>query len=250
MQNLLSSPNYRRAPITEAFIQLNVSTDVEEKALEKIQRRLKSVYPNAQPLQNVQISLNNTGSQFNVSQNPKGFRLSNNDQTDILFLNSRGVTAARLAPYPNWEHLRENAKIAWEEWRSATPGYPIDRLGVRFVNRIDVPVGEEPTFQMNEYVNFFPSSAPISAGPLLAYLLQISIPTVDPNWIATITTTSLGTTQVPKHHSLMLDIDVFCSQNIPMRDEQLWPMFDNARLIKNDIFERCVTDASRKLFQS
>ena len=246
----LTSPNYPRAPITEAVIQLRMAADVDMKALEKIQHRLKPAYPNSQPLQNVQISLDNTGSQINVVQNPQGFRLANDDQTDIVILSPRDITTARLPPYLGWEHLRAKTNTAWKEWKAATPRHPIERLGVRFINRIDIPIADDQLFNLQEYLNFYPNTAPITMAPMLGYLLQVTVPTFDPLSIATITTTTLGTAQIPKHHSLILDIDVSRTADIPIIDDKLWPLIDQARIIKNDIFERCITEASRKLFAS
>ncbi len=246
----LTSPHYPRAPITEAVIQLRMTADVEMKALAKIQHRLKSAYPNSQQLQNVAFSFDNTGRQINVVQNPQGFRLANDDQTDIVMLTPRDLTAARLPPYPGWEHLRANANTAWKIWKAATPRHPIERIGVRFINRIDIPVADAHLFDIQEYLNFYPSTSPITAAPMLGYLLQVTVPTFDPLSIATITTTTLGTNLIPKHHSLILDIDVSRTADIPIRDDRLWPLIDQARVIKNDIFERCITDASRKLFAS
>jgi uncharacterized protein (TIGR04255 family) len=46
----------------------------------------------------------------------------------------------------------------------------------------------------------------------------------------------------------MLDIDIFRTEQIPGNESELWRMIDDARPIKNRVFERCITDESRKLF--
>lgn len=248
MDQPIANPKYPRAPITEAVIQIRMAADVELRALEKIQHRLKAAYPNSQPLQNVQVSIDNTGSQINIAQNQQGFRLATDDQTDVVILSSRDVTVARLPPYAGWEHLRANANAAWQEWKAATPRHPIERLGVRFINRIDIPIPDAQVIATKDYLNFYPNSGPFTSAPMLSYLMQVTVPTIDPLWIATVTSTTLGATQIPKHHSLILDIDVSRTADIPLIDDKLWPLIDQARIIKNDIFERCITDASRKLF--
>ena len=242
--------NYPRAPIVEAVIQILVAAPTEPPVLERIAHKLKGIYPNSEPLQEFKIEIANTGGQIGVAQNPQGFRLANNDQTDILLINPRGITAARLAPYPNWQHLRDKANAAWQEWKDATPRHPIARLGVRYINRIDVPQDPAEPFKVQDYLNFYRQATPITGEPMLGYLLQIVVPTFVPSWTATVTTTPLGDSQVPNHASVLLDIDVMRTAEIPLNDAQLWPVIDQARAIKNDIFERCITDASRRLFQS
>lgn len=250
MPELRISQNYPRAPITEAVIQILVGADAEPRMLERIAHKLKADYPNSQPLQEYKVEIPNTGGQVNVAQSPQGFRLANNDQSDVVVLSPRGITAARLAPYPHWQHLRDKANTAWQEWKAATPGHPIARLGVRYINRIDIPLSSGMPLNVEDYLSFVPNVDAITDKPMLGYLMQVVIPTSDPLWIATITTTALGDTPVPAHASFILDIDVARSADIPLNDNLLWPIVDAARPIKNDIFERCIKDSARKLFMS
>jgi uncharacterized protein (TIGR04255 family) len=248
LPELRTSPYYPRAPITEAVIQILVAADVEPRALERIAHRLKADYPNSQPLREYKVEIPNTGGQVSVGQNPQGFRLANDDQTDIVILNSRGIAAARLPPYPQWNDLRDRANTAWQEWKAATPGHPIARIGVRYINRIDIPLTQGTPLNVEDYLSFVPSVAAITEQPMLGYLMQVVIPTFDTHWTATITTTALGDTQVPAHASFILDIDVARTTDIPLNDKLLWPIIDQAQLIKNDIFERCIKEPARKLF--
>jgi uncharacterized protein (TIGR04255 family) len=241
-------PPYQRPPITEAVIQIRMAADVELRLLDKIAKRLKKNYPNAQPMQGVQVTLDDTGRNVGVTQNAEGFRLASDDQTDILLVNKRGVTAARLPPYPGWDVLRNNAKAAWEVWKDVTPSHPIERLGVRYINRIDIPLDETPLVKVEQYLHFHPKIDAITQAPMLGFMLQVAIPTRNPKWTATITSTPLGPTQVPNHFSIILDIDVARIIDIPTRDETLWPIIEEARAEKDDLFERCITDDSRRLF--
>lgn len=245
-----TSPTYPRAPITEAVIQILVGADAEPRALDRIAHKLKAVYPNSQPLQEFKVAIPNTGGPVNVAQSPQGFRLANNDQTDVVMLSPRGITAARLAPYQDWKYLREKANTAWQEWKAATPSFSIARLGVRYINRIDIPINPGVPLNVEDYLSFVPRVDAITDKPMLGYLMQVVIPTYDPHWTATNTTTALGDTQVPAHASFILDIDVARTVDIPLNDKLLWPIVDAAQPIKNDIFERCIKDSARKLFMS
>ena len=232
------------------MIQILIAADVEPRALERIAHKLKAEYPNSQPLQEYKVEIPSTGGQVSVAQNPQGFRLANDDQTDVVMLNPRGITAARLSPYPQWTYLRDRANNAWQEWKDATPSNPIARIGVRYINRIDIPLTAGGPLNIEDYLAFVPSVAAITDQPMLGYLMQVAIPTYDPCWNATITTTALGDTQIPAHASIILDIDVARTTDIPLNDKLLWPIIDQARLIKNDVFERCIKEPARKLFMS
>ena len=144
--------------------------------------------------------------------------------------------------------MRERANNAWQEWKAATPAHPIARIGVRYINRIDIPLTADGPLNIEDYLEFVPSVAAITDRPMLGYLMQVGIPTYDPRWSATITTTALGDAQIPAHASIILDIDVARTTDIPQNEKLFWPMIDQAQLIKNDIFERCIKEPARKLF--
>jgi uncharacterized protein (TIGR04255 family) len=57
-----------------------------------------------------------------------------------------------------------------------------------------------------------------------------------------------GAPPLLNHVSLLLDIDVFCTEQIPSNEAELWRMIDHAGPIKNRVFEQCITNESRKLF--
>ncbi|MGQ0672816.1 MAG: TIGR04255 family protein [Hyphomicrobium sp.] len=248
MYQTLPSPTYPRAPIIEAVIQFRVMADVELRLQEKVAKKLKTGYPHSQPLKAIEVTLDNTGGRVGVSQNSEGYRLASDDQTEVVIINSRGITAARLAPYTGWPNLRARAEAAWQAWREVTPAHAIERIGVRMINRIDIPAKPEPIWQLHEYLRLFPAIPTLTDAPMSNYMVQVSIPTFDPLWMATLTSTVFQPPPVPGHNSVLLDIDVARTSNIPLNNAQLWPVVDLARTIKNDLFERCITDATRELF--
>ena len=48
--------------------------------------------------------------------------------------------------------------------------------------------------------------------------------------------------------SILLDIDLFKSTNLPETDGEMWDLFDTLRIRKNEIFDACITDATKRLF--
>lgn len=247
MTDLLTSPLYNRPPIIEAVIQIRVSADADQRAFEAIAHKLKREYPHQQPLQNFQVTIGNTGANVAVSQEAHGIRVASLDQTDILLIEKRGITAARLPIYTGWETLRDNTRSAWQIWKAETPRHPIERVGVRYINRIDIPFAA-PAIILGQYLTIAPNAAPVTQSPMTTFTTQIAFPTINPLWTATITTTTLGQTVLPNFHSLVLDIDIARTAKIMINDADLWSMIDEARGLKNDLFERCITDDARKLF--
>jgi uncharacterized protein (TIGR04255 family) len=228
-------------------IELRIGHDIELAILEKIAHRLKPHYAKSEPMRQVGIVIDNTGGSVSMHEDASGFRLSSEDQADIAILTQRFMTTARLPPYPGWEVLRDRAKANWAEWRSLTPAHPIVRIGVRFINRIDIPSHDEK-INLDDYFTLQPRAEAFQA-TLVGFLLQVRFPTYRPNWIAGITTTPLQPSPVPGSKSIILDIDLSREADIPMHPDKLWPVIDEARSIKNDLFERALTEKAKALFK-
>jgi uncharacterized protein (TIGR04255 family) len=242
----LPTKNYPRAPITEAVIEIRLASEVNAKSQETAVRRLKKLYPRADRLQAFSVNVDTTGGQVGMEQRQQGFRLSSDEQTDIALVTPASVAVARLAPYPGWPVFAERAKLVWDVWRKSTPHLHIARIGMRTINRIDVP-GDDRPFSLQTYLHFHPQVPDLSPSPMLGYLMQITLPTAFAKWSATITSTLVTPSPLLGHISLLLDIDVFRTEEIPGKGGDLWAVIGQSRAIKNDIFERCITDETREL---
>jgi uncharacterized protein (TIGR04255 family) len=247
MSQLLETKEYPRAPITEAVIDIRIATEIGVKEQETAVRRLKKDYPHVVRLQAVNVKINTTGGNVGIEQQSQGFRLTNDEQTGVVIVMPTGVATARLAPYPGWPTLRQRAESVWRVWRKSTPSHPIARLGVRTINRIDVPLDNRPVISLQTYLNFHPQVPVLSQEAMVGYIMQVTVPTSVEHWTATITSALVTPPPLLNHTSLLLDIDIFRTQEIPGKDLGLWAVIDQARAIKNDIFERCITNETRSL---
>ena len=79
------------------------------------------------------------------------------------------------------------------------------------------------------------------------YLMQVTLPTAKPKWIVTITSALVFLPPLLNHVSLLLDIDIFRTEEIPNNDNQLWEVVEEAHVLKNNVFETCITEETRKL---
>ena len=244
----IPKPPYPKAPITEGVIHLRVAGAATADEQQKVVRRLTKKYPHSNPLQEFSLRIDTTGGEVAVDQKPQGFRLNTADQTDVVLVFPDGIAAARLAPYQGWEKLREHAKAAHEEWRRSTAHRPVSRIGIRYLNRIDIPLKGVSKVDLATYLAFRPQIPGISNGPMAGYMVQATLPTDTPPWNTSIVSTIVTPPPLLNHVSLMLDIDVFRTEQIPGNEAELWRMIDDARPIKNRVFEKCITDESRKLF--
>ncbi|MGO9485157.1 MAG: TIGR04255 family protein [Rhodomicrobium sp.] len=247
MSKSLSSAKYARAPITEAVIDIRSASVVSAKNQETVVRRLKRLYPNSNALQAFSVNIDTTGGHVGLEQRPQGYRLSSDEQTDVVLVMPSGIATARLAPYPGWVVFKERSEFVWQIWRKSTTHHAVARIGVRTINRIDVPVDNKVQISLQTYLNFYPRTPALSSTPMLGYMMQVILSTSTPKWTATVTSTLISPPPLLNHTSLLLDIDIFRTEEIPSNDTELWEVIEQARAIKNDIFERCITNETRKL---
>jgi uncharacterized protein (TIGR04255 family) len=238
---------YRTPPIVEAMMDVRLVNEIGPKGQDAIVKKLKVQYPHAQPLQTFNINIDATGGSVDLQQQLQGFRLASDDQSDVVIVMPNGVTVARLAPYPGWPVLYERMEAVWKALHKSVAGARVVRLGVRTINRIDIPLANQPVISLQNYLNFYPNMPPISPSAMIGFMMQVTIPTRSPRWLATITSTLITPAPMIDHLSLLLDIDLARTEDISTSVTDLPAEFGEARGLKNDIFEQCITDETRRL---
>jgi uncharacterized protein (TIGR04255 family) len=249
MSIVVPRPPYPKPPITEGVIHLSVEGTATLEELQKLVKRFaKEDYPQQETLTAINLTINTTGGAATVQQQLQGYRLKSTDQADIVVVFSDGIATSRVAPYPGWEYLRERAHRSWEHWRRHIKHTALKRIGIRYINRIDVPIKEAEIVEIDAFLRFAPHVPDFSKRPLTGFLVQATRPTDLEHWSASVTSTIMAPAPLINHVSLVLDIDVFRTEQIPGRDDDLWNCIDAVRPLKNAIFEACITDQARKLF--
>jgi uncharacterized protein (TIGR04255 family) len=245
----MSSP-YRRPPITEAVLELRLAASIELEQVEKIKDRLSEDYP--VPPETVQhISFQaGPGTQNHAKVEFLGYRMSSADATNVAIVAKQNITASRLAPYNGWEEFTDRAKHNWGVWRKIAGWHEVARVGVRYINRIDVPNPNDEPLPFGDYLQFRPIFPEFEG--------RRGVDTFAINGAMAIANSSLkvilnaGNTPSPlvRTTSFLLDIDISQEGDLPRNDNALWTLIDGIRVHKNRIFESCITDLSRKLFSS
>jgi uncharacterized protein (TIGR04255 family) len=239
---------YSSPPITEAIIEIIFDGELKQKDFEKITKKLKKNYPNLQHINTTVINfgVNSIGSNLIIGNQP-GIKLSTNDEADILIVAHQKLAVARLAPYQGWDYLFDKMLSSWKAWKYVAGIKPINRIGVRYINRIDIPIDDQGKIENQDYLNIYPHLPKSIDKTMFNYLNQVTLPTSNEYWNTTITSTNMPSPRI-NHISLLLDIDVFRTQDIPIKEEDFLASLSEVRDIKNDIFEQCITSNARRLF--
>src|SRR5215813_8812925 len=175
-------PPYPKAPITEGVIHLTVEGKATPAELQKLVKRFAEDYPQQETLAALSVAINTTGGVTTVQQQPQGYRVKSADQADILLIFADGIAASRLAPYPGWEHLQERSRAEWDEWHKGITHSPTKRIGIRYINRIDIPIKQSEILDIEAYLRFVPRVPDFSKRPFSGFWTQVTKPTDLPHW--------------------------------------------------------------------
>lgn len=150
--------------------------------------------------------------------------------------------------WPGWEALCRDALDAWGRFRRVVPEAPLTYLGVRYVNRFDLP--RENLF-LGKYFRTMPNlSADAPGSGLSDYFLQLELPQDEQDAHARLIQTSVESSN-PDRFSIILDIDVFrqISPDEVFADNNIKAILEQLHAIENAVFESALTNDARELMQ-
>lgn len=237
---------YRRPPITEAVIEVRFGAPVTNDVVDKVAKRLADRYPLSEHGDISEIAVQ-IGDRPVLRQGPplRHYKLRSLDAADILLLQPNSVAISRLPPYPGWEAILERFIRDYEDCRTWLGNPQPIRLGVRYINRIDVP--SPGPIRVEDYLQLVPHFENRDQ-MLTNYAMQVVLPVADGAYSATLNSATVPS-PILAHQSFILDIDISREGDLPRKVEGLRQFLEEIRGHKNEIFESCVTDRARALFQ-
>lgn len=245
-----TSETYTCPPIVEAIMDVTFESSVDAKDLEKLRNKYLNNYSKDEKLTNVNVKLNvsQAGGKHaaDVDHEHVGQRFSSEDMTKLLIIKPSNFTISQLAPYPGWDDFYKRFVHDWKIWKRVVGYKKIARIGVRYINRIDIPVTNERV-EHEDYLNIYPK-------------LPSLFPFINSYKVECITKIEeiecqlrLNSTVVPapilNYMSFIVDQDIFKNVELPQNDEGMFSLLNAIHVEKNKVFELCISDKARELFK-
>jgi uncharacterized protein (TIGR04255 family) len=232
---------YKRPPITEAVIEFRLRDQLNNDQIQKVADRAKKRYAfdDTEYAQTIQVGPQSS----QVGKISQGRRLSSVDRADLMIIRPPTLSISRLAPYKGWDELFDSAQMAWDDLRHFVGKPLINRIGVRFINRIDAPA---ELGAASELVGISPSFPTLPNSQLKQSFVQITLDLKD--GFQALINSLPADSPVPNNVSWLLDIDISRENAIPIRDDEMWMMIQRMRELKNWIFESLITEKARERF--
>lgn len=231
----------------ETALELVFSQGCLGPSTEKASKRLSKHYENRSEERNLNVVIDGEKQVMTSKEQSVGWRLMNRDQTEVVVLQDDRLIIGQLAPYPGWEEFSRRVRRDYELLKSEV-GFRLPiRVGVRAINRIDVPEASYLSAGPGQFLRCAPPTPPYGTKRIDAFLTQIENGLDDNGNKAKVVVATVFPL-VPGTTALLLDIDVFNNSKLPDSDAGIWHLADSLRSYKNEIFESSITDRARQLF--
>lgn len=244
--------SYKAAPITEAIVEIKFATALEDDEKKRISDALGAIYPIVaeQITVDVEVIMKAAESTAKIDVQKlrsRSFKRSNLDQDQLCIVGQGSILVSQLAPYPGWDRFFERVMATVDIANSKSAFRQRSRLGVRYINRLDLPL-DSKTIRYEDYFKIF-VAAPEEMGPNIGYAGRIQFPLSKIDGLMIIHSAS-APSPLPRHAAFMLDIDIGVTQNVPQKSDELAALLTAIRSEKNRAFEFSITDLARTRFQS
>lgn len=246
---------YDNAPIVEAILELQVvlpsSSDLSDvSSLSHVMdgdRRFTAMAPVVEVQGEVQVREQDVVGA--TSGRHVGFTFPRADGARVVHARLDRFAYSWMAPYERWESFLAEAEDMWHRYVARAKPQGVTGVGVRFINRIDVP---SSPVEIRDYLRTAVDVSPYLPQGVSSMFMQVDVPLGQYDAVVTITS-ALSPPARSGFTSLILDIDakrpVSLDRSAPDFEASLVDVMAALRAAKNFVFEACITDATRGLIR-
>jgi uncharacterized protein (TIGR04255 family) len=239
--------HYTRTPIIEAVIEFKIEPreGLTLAELARVWDGEEARYPDSRRHNEHEIELRDATSKADGRH--VGHIFVSEDGRQSFHSRIDGFLLSRSAPYDCWDSICSEALRLWGRYRKVVEPRSVTRIGLRYINRIDVP---EPSVDLKDYLRTSPEISSDLPQVLSGYFMQLVLPLPDFDCAVTINSALVAPVE-PNVTSIILDLDVIRKCLLvpvdPNFDSQLREILALLRKAKNQVFEACITAKTREL---
>jgi len=248
--SMASIRHLSNAPITEALIdfraRLSPGSRVEDLGTVS---ELTAAYPTREDAWLIEgsFAFSPTSAQAVASsaQRPNGYLFRSADGKQIAQFRLDGFTFNRLAPYTSWDEVEPEALRLWEIYRSVARPASLYRIAVRTINHIALP---GTATELDDLLTCAPRIPPEVPQLMAGFLSRVVVPLPMANThVGIVQAMQLPPAAPP--NTILLDLDVFRTEELDPSAEALRPIFTEFRTFKNRAFFGSLTEEAVRLFE-
>jgi uncharacterized protein (TIGR04255 family) len=257
-EGLTESAHYKNAPIIEATLSLGVLLPQvsDAKKLFSIYETLKDRYPIATEEHfysgSVRVGEPGEPPEHDDVHGHIGYVFSDEHERCSLRVTMDSFEFSVGQPYDRWQSFRDEALNLWAIFKNAFGVTEISRVGLRYINRIDIP--NTGLAKIEDYFNVYleiPVDWP-GGTSLTNYFFQFQAPQPD---LGCELVVNQAPAPSPESNmvSFRLDFDLFKELYhdpwLVSKEEEVWQFLEQLRERKNAVFNASITEATRELIR-
>jgi uncharacterized protein (TIGR04255 family) len=166
------------------------------------------------------------------------------DRKMLIQLGPRLLVINALKPYPGWEGFKPRIRKAWEALQQVVEVRGLERIGLRYINQIELPTQE---VNLEEYFEFYPFVGKRLPQQMVSFISGAEFPYVEDRDRCRVQLTPAA----PKESKIaaILDIDYFLARPRAIEMSKVLDWIEEAHSRVEEIFEGCITDKLRGIFE-
>jgi uncharacterized protein (TIGR04255 family) len=242
-------PRLGNAPITEALLDIRVELPAGTSlaALTGFHDLVRDRYPQREErrLDQIEVRMDPAGTQVSQTAAATGYLMRALSGEKAVQARLDGFTFNKLRPYESWELFRDEGRELWEKYVGVAFPSRVTRLGLRFINRLELPL---PLKSFAEFIRTIPEVAPSVPQELSELFMRLVIPKPEIG-AAVIIHEALANPTDPDRIPLILDLDAFAMVAIDPNSNELWDRLEQLREFKNQVFFGSLTDRCLEMYK-
>jgi uncharacterized protein (TIGR04255 family) len=240
---------YANPPIVEAVCEFRLRQDVkwDPTIPGVLYGKVRDSFPikEGKLVQDVTITQKQEGISHQIRTTERAWFLSD-DRKTFAQLGPGVLAVNRLNPYPGWGFFKPRIEMAFRALRDIVPMGDLERIGLRYINRIEIP--SQP-INLQDYFAYGPYFGPsLREKSLAAFLVLCTIPFCEGRDACNVQLATPAPEQAAGS-TFVLDMDYFLSRPRSVSEEGAMEWVETAHGNILEIFESCITDRLREIFQ-
>jgi len=239
---------YANPPLAEAVCEFRLTPDTPwDLAIPGLlYERLRTEFPHREQhlFHEVELTQGPGGLQQQIRTTERIFLLSE-DRSTFVQVGPRIVAVNCLRPYPGWQHFKPKIETALKALCDELDVKRFERIGLRYINRVGVP---NPPVRLEDYFRFYIFLGPDLPQEIGNFIAGCEFSYADGRDVCRLQLTpAVG--QHADRQDFLLDIDYFLARPGEVERDGALDWIESAHRAVGQIFEGCITDRLRELFQ-
>lgn len=167
------------------------------------------------------------------------------DERALIQVSPDLLAVNQLRPYSNWQSFKAIIERALAVYRDVAAPVGFRRIGLRYINRIEVP---QQSVRVEEYLRSFPQIPPGIPRLMSAWAQRVEIPFEEEGGLLILQAGSIRE-EVQTDTAFLLDLDFSTLHAEAVSLDSAVEWLEKAHSAVERVFEACITPKARELFQ-